>query len=422
MALLGYLSLCELTIPSSQVPADCTNLPVPFYAGNLPSEILSATVGCKDDGGDIRFSLDQAGNTELPRDIVHVDKAAGEIFGYVKVPNLSSSSDTTIYIHWRNGQAEEPGGSSPSAASNVWSEYYGVFHYREIATGWKGIKDTAGKWSNKTVNGTIDTSVGHVPGSQAIRLSATFGCDLHENMNWQDETNVTMFWVNFEGTHSTGLVAQGTNDAPLNWIAGGRFQMEWGGFKPDTDIPATGWHWVCISNDNGVVTYYVNGVESTRDADTAKGLEFDTWGMRAETGSWLCSEMRRTRDVVFDVGYIQTMYEAELNPGAFMVPGIVQEISASVSVTVNVVDIDTGAPIQNARVRVTTVPSGDVVLEGLTDASGMVTGPYSAATPQQISGRVRKATPPDKLYKQGRIIGTIEAGGFNVTIPLSSDE
>ena len=89
-------------------------------------------------------------------------------------------------------------------------------------------------------------------------------------------------------------------------------------------------------------------------------------------------------------------------------------------ITVTVTDTG-GTPIQNARVYIRPSGGGSAILTGLTDASGVLTGDYTGATPQAIEGWVRKSTLPGTLYKQFAIAGTITSSGFNVTALMAED-
>jgi hypothetical protein len=92
---------------------------------------------------------------------------------------------------------------------------------------------------------------------------------------------------------------------------------------------------------------------------------------------------------------------------------------ASIAITVT---NTTGTPIENARVYIKKSGSSTVVLTGLTDSNGILTGDYIGSIPQAIEGWVRKSTLPDTLYKQFPIAGTIQSTGFSVTAIMSKDE
>lgn len=93
----------------------------------------------------------------------------------------------------------------------------------------------------------------------------------------------------------------------------------------------------------------------------------------------------------------------------------------TVQVSVTVKDALTLAAVQNARVRITTDVGGNVVLEGVTNALGILTGTTSF-TSQAVSGRVRRATAVDGIiYKAGSIVGSIGTTDFETTVLLIPD-
>ena len=107
-------------------------------------------------------------------------------------------------------------------------------------------------------------------------------------------------------------------------------------------------------------------------------------------------------------------------------------INNNVTVSIRVTDT-AGSPIQGARVRVTaaetvgTITSGDVILTGTTNASGILettTFNYESAfepSGLDISVRARSAS-ASPYYKPSDSSGTITTAGFNTTVALISDE
>jgi len=92
-----------------------------------------------------------------------------------------------------------------------------------------------------------------------------------------------------------------------------------------------------------------------------------------------------------------------------------------VPVTITVRDASTLAAIQNARVRVTTDVGGYLVIEGVTDVSGVLSGSTEYAS-HAITGTVRRATVADgTLYKPGSIAGTTTSAGFSTTVLMIED-
>lgn len=103
-------------------------------------------------------------------------------------------------------------------------------------------------------------------------------------------------------------------------------------------------------------------------------------------------------------------------------------INNTKTVRVIVKDADTLANIQDARVLLEAdsggpLSAGTDILSGVTNASGIIeTTAFNYTSNQPVVGRVRKATSPGTLYKQGSITGTITVNGFETTILLQSDE
>lgn len=94
-----------------------------------------------------------------------------------------------------------------------------------------------------------------------------------------------------------------------------------------------------------------------------------------------------------------------------------------VPVSVTVLDQDTGSPIENARVRIITSVGGYTVLEGMTNASGVLSGTTEYAG-YAVTGTARRATDAyGTRYKPGSISGTVDdTAGFSSTVLLISDE
>jgi len=99
----------------------------------------------------------------------------------------------------------------------------------------------------------------------------------------------------------------------------------------------------------------------------------------------------------------------------------------AVSISVTILDANTLTPISGARVYVEALSggpatSGDVILSGVSDGSGIVenTG-FAFLGNQPISGRARKSS-SSPYYKTGSITGTITSSGLDVTVVLVVDE
>lgn len=99
----------------------------------------------------------------------------------------------------------------------------------------------------------------------------------------------------------------------------------------------------------------------------------------------------------------------------------------TVPITVTVKDVNTGDPIENARVFIEAGSGGPAtlgtdILTGLTNASGVISG-TTEYTAQPVTGRVRRATVGyGTLYKSAAISSTIESDGLALTVLMIPDE
>lgn len=141
MAFSGWGRKCALVIQSSQVASTLTNFPLLLTKDTLPSEMFDAdgSYPALSTGGDIRFSSDSAGNTQLPCEIEYFvtdnDPANGKAVIWVKVASISSSANTTIYVWYNKSGESQPGRATTYGLENVWnSNYKLVMHLNQSPT------------------------------------------------------------------------------------------------------------------------------------------------------------------------------------------------------------------------------------------------------------------------------------------------
>jgi len=113
-ALIGWSKRQKLTIDCDKIDADLSNFPVKVI---IPSgNALFDTA--EDDGADVRFTSSD-GRTLLKFER-EVHDATEEIAVYhVKIPSVSSTSDTEFYIYYGNSNA-----SDASSPNDVWDSNY----------------------------------------------------------------------------------------------------------------------------------------------------------------------------------------------------------------------------------------------------------------------------------------------------------
>ena len=141
MALTGYGRKCKLTIQNSKVPGTLSDFPVLLDLTNLPSEMFDAdgSYPALNGGLDVKFSSDSAGETQLACEIVtftiNNDPALGKAEIHVKVPSVTSATDTDFYV-WYNKAGDTLAAETDTYGKhNVWdSNYQLVMHMNDATT------------------------------------------------------------------------------------------------------------------------------------------------------------------------------------------------------------------------------------------------------------------------------------------------
>lgn len=346
----GWTYKCPLTINYTKLTGgSVTDQPVLLVAANFPTGFIGQ---CNTDGSDIRFASDSLGTKEYPREIVSFDVTNGYCTIYVKIPAISNTVNTTFWVFWGNPSAAEPGVGTPSQNTLVWSKWYGVVHFKNVTTAWKGVKDSSQQWNGMTVIGTLPTTwpVGHAHGTTAYPQSTTLGLTLHELFTFAGMTMDFMFWVNFNGTHTVGKWGNGTNGIEYGWLSAGQFGVSWGLFNTTTGaVAATGWHHVVVSIVSGTAKLYVDGVEKTGGGGTASATAFTTMGIGAATApAFDMSEFRMTRNNSLTLAQIVCMYANESSPTTFCTPGTSQSNPVTYTLTLTGLQVGTEVRIYTA--------------------------------------------------------------------------
>ena len=123
----GWLRRCELVVQNAKIDDTLSNFPVLVTETTLPQgndEIFDADGAhpAQNLGGDIRFSSDEAGSSQLDCEVVTFTTdntpANGKAELWVKVPSIASGADTSIWIWWETAASD----SQPAEDANFGKE------------------------------------------------------------------------------------------------------------------------------------------------------------------------------------------------------------------------------------------------------------------------------------------------------------
>jgi len=291
---------CELVIQSSQVPANLTDFPLLLTEATLPLGMFNAdgTNPALNGGGDIRFSSDAGGSTRLSCEIVtfttdnNPTKGTAEI--WVKVPFVSSSSDTSIWVWYDSTGATQPAASAAYGSESVWdANYMGVWHLNETVTD----EATTGNHSDATSNNNDGTQDGNDDIAGKIGTAQDFdgtddvgmGAPASLEMGTADLT--VSAWVKISTTPLQESIiiakgAAGSFDTGYHFrydnLSGGEFRFFLGDGTRVTarsnntlGLHDNTWHLVAAVADRSAdVTFYVDGSPAgTDDISSKDGID-----------------------------------------------------------------------------------------------------------------------------------------------------
>jgi RHS repeat-associated protein len=129
----GYSYQRSIVIDHTKVPnADQADFPFLFDTTD-PSLATTANGGhvSSSSGYDIFFSTDPAGLTKLDHELEQYNPATGQVIAWVRVPTLSHTSDTVLYVFYGNSSVT----TSQQNPNGVWdSNYAAVYHLANVGT------------------------------------------------------------------------------------------------------------------------------------------------------------------------------------------------------------------------------------------------------------------------------------------------
>lgn len=124
-----------ITIQSSEVSGSGshTDFPVLITLDHLDTEVVDGgSNSALNGGGDIAFSTDSAGSNQIPIEVVEFITSATPANRrctiWIKVPSLSTSSNTEVYIWYNKTGESQPAVTAPFGRNAVWSDFEFMSH------------------------------------------------------------------------------------------------------------------------------------------------------------------------------------------------------------------------------------------------------------------------------------------------------
>ena len=274
------------------ISSDLTDFP--YLVSFTDSDFTKTT---ESDGTDIIFTASD-GTTELAYEIERFDQSTGEVIAWVKIPTVSASETTDIYIYYK--------GIASSSSSSVWdSNYKLVYHLNQSSTGtvdeFTDVSDTG---NDGTGGGTgamtqdenrrptqVEAKIGYGQSFDGPTQDATsdgtgdyiWSQDVSEwpgnNASTSDNDTTVEFWAKIDDAHSDegdmdffGYHASGNDNefalfkvASLNLITKGSL------LNSDVDATTSDWTYLMIVYDPGGTSKIYQDGELAEQVDGTSG-------------------------------------------------------------------------------------------------------------------------------------------------------
>jgi len=329
----SWLYRTQITIDHTKVASSTgttlTNFPVLIsttstafeYSGFAGGHVASST------GKDILFTSSD-GLTKINHEIETYSSSTGQIISWVKVPAVSTTTDTVLYMYYGNTVATDQ-----STTTGVWdSNYVGVWHLPN-GTSLTGNDSTSNSY-NLTNNNAVTATSGKIDGaagkfngtsqylsnaSLSIATSSSITVSYWVNQTTADVQNSSSFSIGFSG--SVRVQAHTPwSDKIIYWDYGGA-----GPGRVQTNFTSylDAWTYVSLVFDasNNLHAIYLNGnqIASTTDATkptiTLTGIDIGRWTgagyQKASFDDFRVSVSARSAD------WIKTEYNNQNSPSTF---------------------------------------------------------------------------------------------------------
>jgi hypothetical protein len=247
-----------IAISHTNVSADLTDFPLCFHLVN------DADVGavCQSSGADIRF-FNSAGNM-LPYEKEAFSVSSGTASGtfWVKVPTVSSTADTIVYLVYGNSSTVAPANNG-----DVWdANFKGVYHFGDGTT--LSVADST-LLANTGTNTSVTAAGGKIGGSGYFNGSTAKIAIPATALPAAGSSFTISTWIKAPSTSTSRNIIDNTTNAVLwtYWPTNGTtnafclMKQNIHQFASSTiGFPIDEWAHVAITWNGSTCVYYVNGV------------------------------------------------------------------------------------------------------------------------------------------------------------------
>ena len=323
-----------ITIDHTKVPnTDQTNFPVLVDITDTALKTVSNSGHVTNSSGyDIEFfSAADLSGPKLSHEIELYDGSAGHIIMWVKLPLVTTASNTIFYMGYGNSGIT----TSQEDKTGLWSNYKGVWHLPN------GTTLTANDSSGNGNNGILGNSSSTNPTATSAMI---YGGAAFNDNNWV-ESGTTNFptgsanrtlsgWIYLNSYPASealffGYGTPGTSNSVYELFTNTGHKLnfsQWGGSAVGaTTLLLNTWYYVTCTNNGNNLIIYINGVQDgsgTATVNTSTGSMLDIGRFNSSNGS--TRHLNGNVDEVkiansqLSADWIKTEYNNQNSPSTFL--------------------------------------------------------------------------------------------------------
>jgi hypothetical protein len=397
----GYSFARAITIDHTKVPnTDQTNFPFLFNTTD-PAFATIANGGhvTNANGYDLIFSTDPAGLTKLDHELEKYNPATGQVIAWVRVPTLSHTSDTVLYVFYGNSTIS----STQENKTGVWDSNFEAVWHLPNGTALTANDSTMNGNNASSLNGT-SAAAGMIGGGGNFNGTGNFllvpnSASLN---NWSQQT--ISLWVNAQTDmgSNTRLIEKGANNEwTLLFNSGGSQKLSVDLGTSALALTSTGavadttWHKIDVTMDNNsqAVAIYVDGalnasgIAPAYASATNNDISIGQYGGGGYYYHGLIDEVKIS-NTIRPADWIAAEYKNQWSPATFYTLAAEARVSLSISpLSISLFasqsqQFSTGQSSScGSGVTWSLSPTGI----GTIDATGLYTAPATVATQQNVT-------------------------------------
>jgi len=330
----GFHYRKQVTIDHTKVTGDLTDFTI--LLSTIDNDLR---LKAQDDGGDILFMNGPGVSSRLYHEIETYDASSGTLLTWVKVPVLSSSNDTVLYMYYGN-----PTCADTQYPEKTWDLHYlAVWHLNDA----HGAKDSTDNHDATAVVAPGYQTTGKIGYAQMYSGGQYLSIAHPSTMIGLGSISVEA-WVKMN-SDTTGSVLTDMHDATYSgeawrflYVKGGSFLFRLGHSIPsnqEADALATGispgtWYYFAGTwIDGAKTTIYINGILSAQSASTFTGMinrpDTDAFigvehpGSHSSFQNYLngMADEIRVSNIARSPSWISTSYNTQNDPTGFLLIG-----------------------------------------------------------------------------------------------------